>query len=163
MGAAAATNKSTLFSTSEQGKELLKKHVWSYSNTTMKVTTSFRDLGSHLNMTAHIGSTTLDRRFSETIESAIRLNRFPISHEYKANCIRTRLLPKALYAVEASKPREALQSKLTTIIKDSISNEVQHKDLNITMITSSNGPDLDTETASFTKRYDSLRCATVKR
>ena len=117
MGAAVATNKSTLFSTSEHGKTLLRKHVWAYSKTTIEVTSSFRDLGSHVNLAQTPFSSTLHDRIKETIAIIRRLLKLPLTHRQIAHQIRARCLPKALYGCEAMRISDSILIALTTAIK----------------------------------------------
>ena len=73
MGAAVATTKSTLFSITEGGKKQLRDHTWPYNNTKIKVVNSFRDLGSHINLTQTPTSSTLKDRIRQHTKTTTTL------------------------------------------------------------------------------------------
>ena len=68
-----------------------------------------------------------------------------------------------IYGAECSKPSETLQRAYSAKVKNTISNHCNHKDNNITYITSSGNNDLDIETAILWHRISLFRRATIKR
>ena len=72
LGARVATSKSVLFASRETDRPLLRNYVWPISNTSITVYNSFRDLGSHMDLTLSGGSATLDNRL---VESSISVKR----------------------------------------------------------------------------------------
>ena len=77
-------------------------------------------------------SATLNTRLSNSTQAVRRLDRLPLNHKDKADQIRRRMTPGAIYGAETSQPTEAKQQAYTTAIKG-ISNEVQHKDTDATL------------------------------
>ena len=117
----------------------------------------FRDLGAFINLTSSASSSTLNGRLKEGTNAVHRVNRLPIPRKEKAHVIRTKAIQMATYGAEASLLSEPLQKKLTTARKNVVSKPCQHKDTNLTFITSSYGPDLDTETVVINKRAALIR------
>ena len=81
---------------------MLKDHKWNCNSTKIQVTNRFRNLGAHVNMTSTIFSSTLKERIKQTIIIIHKVARLPLSHKEKPHIVRTRCIPKALYAAEAS-------------------------------------------------------------
>ena len=71
--------------------------------------------------------------------------------------------PKGIYGAETSQPTEARQRAYTTAIKSTVSNEVQHKNVDATFATSLYGQDLDPETCIYTNLATMLRRAISKK
>ena len=146
MGARVATSKSLLFASCKTAKDKLAAHIWKYSDTTIRVVNNFRDLRAHLNLTTLIASTTLNNRIACNTNAVYRVARLPLPYERKADIIRTRCHPSALFGVEASKPNETTQHKYNTAVKNTLSKPTKHKNTNIAFCTSSYGRDLETDT-----------------
>ena len=86
--------------------------MWQKPKDKIKVVLSFRDLGAHVNTTSSINSTTLNDRVTESTTATYKLDKLPVTHEEKANGIRARIMPKAVYGAEVARPSEDKQKKL---------------------------------------------------
>ena len=80
-----------------------------------------------------------------------------MSRKDKAHQLRSRCIPRAIYAAEAGLLNETVQHRLTTAIKDTLSNPCVHKDANMTFATSSYGHDVDPEVIICTNRVMMVR------
>jgi len=120
IGARVASNKSYNFSTSKLARQSLAKHLWTNVDGKIAVITHGRDLGAHFNFTTGNRSTTITQRIDEAIRMCQRLRFLPISIHDKIKLIHTAVLPKALYATEASHITEACMTRLRTAIIDTI-------------------------------------------
>ena len=119
IGARVAPNKSYNFSTDKSTRTTLRNHDWCNISGHIEVITHGRDLGAHFNFTSGVRCTTITARIDEAVKMCQRLAYIPICIEDKIKLIQTAILPKALYATEASHITEASIAKLRSAIINS--------------------------------------------
>ena len=102
MGSRVAMHKSIVFSSHDNTRTTLRKHIWTYNNDRITVTNNFRGLGAHVNLAASAHSTTLNHRLIKGTFATVKLSKLPLSHHDKAKHIRGKCIPLAIYGAEAS-------------------------------------------------------------
>ena len=91
----------------------MREHKWRRLGRRVPVQTDMRDLGGHLNTAANrTYGTTLTERMRKTTDSVRALQRRKAPYKAKAELIRTKQLPKALYGCETTPVNESALKKL---------------------------------------------------
>ena len=108
MGAKIAPTKSVTFASNITSRNWLRNHRWRRLGKKVPLQTDMRDLGGHLNTAANrTYGTTLTERMRKTAESVRALQKRKAPYKVKAELIRSKQLPKALYGCETAPVNES--------------------------------------------------------
>jgi hypothetical protein len=117
MGANIAPTKSITFASNITTRKWLRNHKWRRLGRNVPLRRDMRDLGGHLNTAERrTYGTTLTDRMRKTAESVRALQKRRAPYKAKAELIRTKQLPKALYGCETAPVNESALKKLQTKI-----------------------------------------------
>lgn len=103
------------------------------------------------------------QRMRKGITMTRKVHRLPVKFKKKASIIRTKVIPTAPYACEASAAPHAAQMTLASEIKQAISTSSTHKSTDFTFTVASYGKDLDLESIILCRRTMLLRRMTAKK
>ena len=84
------------------------------------VCSSFRDLGTHLNLSNSTNGTTLTKKMDKATKMVKHLRWMPISTPEKESIIRANILPMALYGCEAAHINDAVFQRMRSAIAEAI-------------------------------------------
>ena len=102
IGAAITSKKCFTFSTEADTREELRDFYWIHISARIPTATTFRDLGSHINMGRLLNSSTLTARILRALALCERLVQMPWSREAKIKIAQTLILRFAFYGMEAA-------------------------------------------------------------
>ncbi len=163
LGARVATNKCFMFSTCKPTRSFLAKYTWDQQGLTIPVTGSFRDLGSHLNLTNATSAPTLSVRLQKAIRAVRRLGCMPITQSDREKIIRCNILPAALCGTEASHINCSMLQNLRSTIATAIGPKSARRCVDLTFAFTASAKDLDPSTHVLYNRVAALRriCAKI--
>ena len=102
MGARIAHDKSTNFATHRLAREGLDGHTWKHRGGRRPVKHHHRDLGAHPCFKQTWSNTTGSDRLQLAADMTDRAAALPAHYSHKAEILRGKVLPKALYGCEAA-------------------------------------------------------------
>ena len=114
MGSHISAKKSYLFSTGEHVRQFMEDYIWPHVLEKIQMVSDIRDLGAHLNLTAHHIGTTLTQRLQAALAKTNRLGWFPSGIHAKAKLVLNGLYSGALYGSEAVHASEFVLSSLSS-------------------------------------------------
>ena len=82
-------------------RDRIRWYTWGSDKVSLPVLNTFRDLGSHMNVSCRVDGATLSARITSALTSLGRLRHMPIPRAHKVTAVLTHILPKALYGAEA--------------------------------------------------------------
>jgi ribonuclease HI len=157
LGAKVATNKCFMFSTCSHTRTFLSKYEWSGQGFQIPVSSSFRDLGSHLNLTNASNGATLTERMRKATKTVRRLSYMPIGQKDKEMIVRCNILPAALYGCESAHINQSALQALRSAIADAVGPKSVRRCVDATFVFTSCAKDLDPLTHILYNRIASLR------
>ena len=83
-------------------RDRIRRYTWGSDKVSLPVLNTFRDLGSHMNVSCRVDGATLTARITSALTSLGRLRHMPIPRAHKVTAVLTHILPKALYGAEAT-------------------------------------------------------------
>ena len=93
--------------------------------------TNFRDVGSHVNLSARANGTTLTKRLAAGCPKARRITYLPHSMHLKTNFVESDVLSSSLYGCESTYANQSAVDKLTTAIGDVVAPQAKRRCLDI--------------------------------
>ena len=109
MGAKIAPSKSITIASDVTSRKWLRNHTWRRLGRKVPVKTDMRDLGGHLNTAANRAyGKTLTTRMRNTVDSLRVMRHKKTPHRAKAEIIRAKQLPRALYGCETAPVNEGV-------------------------------------------------------
>eukprot|EP00969_Alexandrium_andersonii_P043052 1888667-Alexandrium_andersonii.AAC.1 len=102
LGAKVATEKCLTISSSAEARMRFKRDPVKTLGKPMPVGTHMRDLGSHMSLGRTRYGVTITQRLKEASKDARDLSTFPTGRRQRIAVLRGKVLPKALYGVEAA-------------------------------------------------------------
>ena len=96
-------------------------------------------------------------RLDSTLGLIYNIGRLHVPDQLRADIIRTKALPRALYGIEGSQPPGQQMRKVASAIKDAITHSSTHRSHDLTFAVCSNGSDLDPEVHMLIRRVILLR------
>ncbi len=114
MGSRVSAKKSFLFSSTSDGRDFLKRYVWDFVGTTLRLVQDFRDVGAHLCISVTHRCSTLTKRIQQGIPKINRARWLPHSTETKESFISGAIFSGSLYGCESTHVNEAEIMKLST-------------------------------------------------
>ena len=162
MGAKTAPAKSVTFASNVKTRKWLRNHRWRRQRKKAPLQTDMRDLGGHLNTAENrTYGTTLTVRMRKTAESVRALQRKRAPYKAKAELIRSKQLPKALYGCETAPVNESALKKLQTKIVDTLTFTTTRRSADLTFAVAARGMEVDPDIAIFKNRVLGMRRARV--
>jgi hypothetical protein len=162
MGARVATDKCFSFAGDAPTRKLLADHVWDCGDITIPCKSSFRDLGSHLNLTRSLSGGTLTERIHNVIGMAKRLKWMAVGDEMRERLVLTNLLPAALYGVESIRVAGSALNGLRSAIADAIGPKSDKRSVNLVFDCASANKELDPFAYILVQRVLNIRRTIVK-
>ena len=135
-----------MFSTCKRTRDFLKVYTWGEVDVNILVVNSFRDLGSHLNLTNAANGSTLTQRLRRAARAVRRLAFVPISLADKELVIRSTILPGALYGCEAADISNSALQALRSAIASCIGTTSARRSVDATFAYMQVSKDLDPQT-----------------
>ena len=165
MGATLAPNKSFNFASTSQAMDFLASIEWEHlGGDKVQVSSAFRYLGAQISVTKDLAEQIVSERFARATAMAKRLARLPISTATKLRTIVSKLLPMAMYGVEAASPSEAAIAKLTAAFLDCLAGTAKPRDLDaIFSRFALKGIDIDPVVQILVRRATAVRICLAKR
>ena len=121
-----------------------------------------RDLGAHLNTAANRAyGTTLTDRMRKTADGIKYLQMKKAPYTAKADLIRAKKLPKALYGCETAPVNEGAFKRMQTAIVDTLTLTTSRRSVDLTFAVASHGTDVDPDVAIFKNRVLGVRRARI--
>jgi ribonuclease HI len=157
LGARVATNKCFTFSTCKQTRQFFRDYTWKGQGFDIPCTSSFRDLGSHLNLTHAANGPTLTERMRRGVLALRRLRYLPITRKEKESIIRTHILPAALYGCEATYVCPTAFQNLRSAIIQTIGAHSARRNVDATFTFTGCNKDLDPWTYVLYNRVAGIR------
>ena len=119
----------------------------------MPLQTDIRDLGAHLNTAANMAyGTTLTTRMRKTADRIKYLQVEKAPYKAKADLIRAKKLPKALYGCETAPVNEGALKRSQTVIVDTLTFTTTRRSVDLTFAVAPHGIELDPDVAIFKNR-----------
>ena len=164
IGAKGAPNKSYTFSSCPTSRKYLSNITWKTTNTTIKTTTSTRDLGGHLSTSTSLKSNTLNQRLRDARTTTNKVARIPTTNNNKITIINSKVNAAALYGSETQPIHEQLMAGLRTSIANAIGPKSQRRSINITFAnTTASQAEVDPYVWQLTRKIKMLRRCWYKR
>ena len=113
MGGTMKHAKCLFFSTEARARKDLKAMKWGPGEERIPAAASFRDLGAHIDTTAKAAALTLSTRCLAAARLLDTARRMPLDYAARAEFLRLKVLPKALYGAEVATPSMEALAKLT--------------------------------------------------
>ena len=124
------------------------------------VMTDMRDLVGHLNTVANRAyGNTLTTRMRNTVDSLRVLRHKKAPYTAKAEIIRAKQLPRALYGCETAPVNEGVLKKLQTAIVDTLTLTTTRRSADLTLTVASHGTEVDPDVNIFRNRVLGTRRA----
>ena len=121
LGSKISPQKSFLFSSDGQARSCFKGLHWPRIDGALKVLTSFRDVGGHINVSSGANGATLTARLRSGSPRVCRIARLPHTQEQKALLVQMGVLSGRVYGCEVTSAEECALKVLTSSICDVIS------------------------------------------
>ncbi len=102
IGAKVADKKCFCFATDKATRSFLVRYDWDGQGLQIPSINNFRDIGTHVNLTATNNGKTLTDRMSKARHSTNRLRWLPLPLEFKQKIVQANILPAGLYGCEAA-------------------------------------------------------------
>ena len=163
IGAKVSIKKSFNFASHKAARKWLGTTVWPTLKSQIAVLSNFRYLGAHISIGTRMANSTQTARINKAAAMLKRAARLPVDTQSKANTVRTKILPTALYACEASEVSDAHLASLTSHILSVLTTGRHNKrDLIATFIASSHGHDRDPVGQVLLRRITQIRRTLAK-
>ena len=157
MGAKVADKKCFTFATSPHTRNHLVNHIWNKEGLKIPNINSFRDLGTHVNLTKASNGATLTQRMLKAIVMCKRLQWMRVSREQKEQIVRANILPAALYGAEGCFVNRTVLNSLRVGIARCIGPRSKRRCVDLTFAFSGAAKDLDPEIHIIFGRIAALR------
>jgi hypothetical protein len=142
MGAKVADKKCFTFATSAKDRHNLDNHNWA-NKANIPNSSSFRDLGTHLNLTNSVNGVTLTERLRKATQMCRRLKWVKIDKAKKEHIVRANILSAGLYGAEACHANEAALNNLRSAVADTIGTSSDRRSVDLTFSFNKTSKDLD--------------------
>ena len=143
MGAKVATNKCFMFTSCKDIRGFLRNYTWQGQGLDIPVTGSFRDLGSHLNLTNTKSGQSLVERLRKAIKATRPFKYLPITQQQKEVIIRCNILPAVFYGSEVAHTNHVLLERLRSTIADIVGPNSARRSVDLTPAFTASVKDLD--------------------
>ena len=144
-----ASNKSARF--------FLNNFSWDQNGTKIPCSSSFRDLGAHLNCNQSYNGVTLTNRMDRAAQMARKLAWMPMDLRFKEKIVLCNIIPAALYGADAVHVNQAALHRLRTAIAKAIGPASAKRNIDIVFANARASKDLDPETHILFNRVVALR------
>ena len=162
MGAKVATNKCFMFSTCSHARAFLKHFQWCGAGFSIPVLNTFRDIGSHLNVTNSSNGRTRTQRMQKATRVVKRLAYLPLATKDKEMIIRCSILPAALSGSEATHVSPVALTAFRSAVASVIGSGSARRSIDATFAYASSSKDLDPQTHLLFNIIASLRRLAAK-
>ena len=163
LGAKVSPSKCYTFAAEQASRNWLRRHKWRLLGTVVPVANDGRDLGFHYNaLASRMTGNTLTQRMKATVVSAEKLKRLPVNTGVKAETIRAKLLPKALYGAELAPVSEAAMRSLRAKIADVLSPATVRRSVDLVFALAAGPKNVDPDIDVVVRRFAAARRAMVK-
>ena len=122
-----AIKKSFLFSSDPEARSFLQRFHWKFAHGSLKVLTSFRDLGAHLNVGFQRNGATLTSRMQNGLPKLFRVGRLPYPSSVKSLFVCNGVFSGCFYGCEATHVNESVMHKLTTAVSHCLAPEAPRR------------------------------------
>ena len=113
MGGKVAPDKSSILASNRFIRKQLRRHTWrSLNGLALPVLTHARDLGTHINFGQSLVGKTINDRIKQAMAVCAKISGLQVTRKRKASIVRSIVLAKAMYGIEAAPPCDALLTKL---------------------------------------------------
>ena len=141
----------------------MRAERWPALGCNVKVVLNVRDLGGHLSVAARATGATLTMRLQRGAKVTRSFRWLPTPYSEKAQMVRGKAMPLALYGCEAVPCAECALNGFRTAILDTISPASTLRSPALAFSVASVGPDLDPVIQVFVRRAVMLRRMCCKR
>ena len=163
IGAKIAENKCFTFASDEVTRQYLRKCEWDARGTRIPVCNNFRDLGTHVNLTANLNGATIIERMAKATRMARRLRYARIPRESKERIVQCNILPAGLYGAEAARISSSGLATLRSAIADAIGPSSAKRSVDMVFSCTKCANDLDPANYVLYNRAAALRRIMAKR
>jgi ribonuclease HI len=162
IGAKVADNKCFTFAGDSASRKELGEHTWDSDGLLIPCRSSFRDLGSHLNLGRNHNGVTLTQRINKAVGMANRLNWMQAGDDMKERVVLCNLLPAALYGVESIRVATSALKSLRSAIANVVGPRSQKRCVNLVFDCVSANKELDPIAYILVQRVTNLRRVIAK-
>ena len=157
IGAKVADKKCFCFATDTSTRSFLARYDWDGQGLQIPVINSFRDIGTHVNVTTSNNGKTLTDRMSKARYSTNRLRWLPMPLEFKQKIVQANILPAGLYGCEAAWVNKSCLKAFRAAVANALGPRSNRASNEVVFHNTSTSKDLDPSTYILLQRVLTLR------